>query len=711
MRKSGRRTGWTAAFVFLVVCASATLVGAIENATFAVERVEGAGWIAEGVVVQLDLPARGAGASAAVSRLSLQSPQRTFSNVRIECPSVAISAETIACEHARITGVMGPLGAQTLTGQVAYSRSNGDLEARLAGVRLGAGRVSLRAALRESGWQIRADLDRVDIEPLLALATSFQIPLPNVTGAGFVTASLTASGKDDAIGQAAMTAKLIDITAANAEGSLAAEKFSVDMQAEVTQSRGDWHFNSRLRSDSGQAYAQPIFLDLGAHPIQATARGVWLRDGVLQVDHFSLDHREVAQGKGRARVNFDAEQPLQDLQLQLDGLRFPGAYAAYFQPLLLDTAFRSMTTAGALAGGISIVDGVPRRIDLRFDGLTLDDGARTVVLRDLSGDWHWLDATESTAADRDDDDDTDEPQTAAASHLRWSGGALLNLDLGASELKFRTEGRQVRLLEPARIPILDGALNLESFRVRNAGMPNIAFMVDAAIEPISVRLLCNAFGWPEFGGQISGKISKLRVRQNVATLGTTLQAQVFDGTVRISDLKLEQPFSKWPRFYSNIALQDLDLALVTGAFSFGGISGRLSGDIKGLELFNWSPVAFDASLYTPANDRSKHRISQRAVQDIGSIGGGGAGVTAALSSGVMRFFDDFNYDRLGFSCRLQNDVCHMDGVAPAPNGGYYLVKGKGLPRIDVIGGARRVDWPRLIQQLIAVTESQGPVVN
>jgi hypothetical protein len=99
------------------------------------------------------------------------------------------------------------------------------------------------------------------------------------------------------------------------------------------------------------------------------------------------------------------------------------------------------------------------------------------------------------------------------------------------------------------------------------------------------------------------------------------------------------------------------------------------------------------------------------VQNIGSIGGGGAGVTAALSNGVMRFFDEFNYDRLGVSCRLHQDVCYMDGVAPAPNGGYYLVKGKGLPRIDVIGSSRRVDWARLVRQLIAITESEGPVVQ
>ena len=190
-----------------------------------------------------------------------------------------------------------------------------------------------------------------------------------------------------------------------------------------------------------------------------------------------------------------------------------------------------------------------------------------------------------------------------------------------------------------------------------------------------------------------------------------MRAQVFDGSLSLSDLQLQQPFGQWPRFYSNVAFDDLDLELMTSAFSFGRITGRLSGRIDGLRLFNWAPVAFDARLYTPPGDRSRHRISQRAVENIGSIGGGSAGVTAALSSGFLRFFDDFNYERLGLSCRLENDVCAMEGVASAPNGGYYLVKGKGLPRIDVIGSNRRVDWPRLVQQLIEATKSGGPTVQ
>ncbi len=262
-----------------------------------------------------------------------------------------------------------------------------------------------------------------------------------------------------------------------------------------------------------------------------------------------------------------------------------------------------------------------------------------------------------------------------------------------------------------RIPLLDGALELDRFTVHDAGLPEMAFGLDASLLPVSVQRLSRAFGWPEFGGQLGGKISDLRLDNGVLTLATTLQARIFDGRLEISNLRLEEPFGDWPRLYSSIDIYNLDLEQVTSAFEFGRITGRLSGYVNELVLFNWMPVEFDARLYTPPDDRSRHRISQRAVQNIGNLGGGGAGVGAALSSGFMRFFDDFNYDRLGISCTLTNEICLMDGVDPAPNGGYYLVKGRGLPRIDVIGNATRVDWPRLVAQIRAIMESEGPVVE
>ena len=680
-----------------------SVVGAVDGLQVEIERVAGAGWTAEGVALHLDLPQGAIRAQATIQRLKLAAQAKELRDVRIDCPVVEISDERIACPSARIAGDLPSLGAQNLTGRVVYGRRTGALDLELTGLRVGNGNARIEAAMSQSGWSGQVRLDRVPVERIAALASDLKLPVTGWSASGIATVSLSASGSKDSVREARIDARFTDLTTNNESGSLATEKFSFDLRAHLNRMASGWRFDAAVKSSNGQAYAQPIFLDLGAHALALNARGIWFDDRTLQVDAFQMDHRGVAQGRGSATIQFSHEQPLRALNLDLRKLQFPGAYESYLQPVLLNTSFKSMQSAGDISGHIIVTGGAPQSIDLRFNAVSMNDGAGTLALDELRGDWHWRN-TEPAAADDD--------HTIAApvpnSSLAWRSGSLLNLKLGATTLQFNTQGRQFRLLQRARIPIFDGALELESFRVRNAGEPSVAFLVDAAIQSISVRELCKAFGWPEFGGSISGAISKLRMREGVVTLGTTLAARVFDGDVTIKDLRLERPFSQWPRFQASIALRNLDLELVTRAFSFGRITGRLSGEIDALNLFNWTPVAFDARLYTPPDDRSPHRISQRAVENIGSIGGGAAG---ALSSGFMRFFDDFNYDKLGLSCRLERDVCVMDGIAPAPNGGYYLVKGKGLPRIDVIGGARRVDWPRLVQQLIAVTESGGPVVR
>ena len=623
--------------------AAAGLVNAVDDASLSVQRVGGDGWTAEDIAIDWQLPDR---ATATIARLKLDATVQELRNVRIVCPQLKLAARTIACDGARVAANWPVIGARSFTARLVYGRNDGSIAVAAKGIQLGGGTAALTASLRGGAW-------------------TFDV-------------------------------SVVDVTLNNESGSLATDKLSARVRGTARQSGDDWQFAVDVSSAKGQAYAQPIFLDFGAHALSASAAGKLLGKRELAIERFTVDHAQVARASGRAGLDFSNEQPLRSLALQLDSLQFPGAYESYLQPLLLDTSFKAMKTSGKLAGEIEIVDGAPRSVDLTLEALTFDDGTRTFAMESLNGLVHWR------ADSRAKSDD---------SALHWSSGSILALPIGASGLLFNANGREFRLLQPTRIPLLDGALALESLRIRNAGLPSVAFMVDATLEPIEVKRLCQTFGWPEFGGRVGGNISKLRMREGVVTLGTTLSAQVFDGTVTMSDLKLEQPFSKWPRFSSNVAFENLDLELMTGAFSFGRITGRLSGTIDGLRLFNWAPVAFDARLSTPPGDRSKHRISQRAVENIGSIGGGGAGVTAALSSGFLRFFEDFNYERLGLSCRLENNVCAMDGVAPAPNGGYYLVKGKGLPRIDVIGSSRRVDWPRLVQQLIAATKSGGPTVQ
>jgi hypothetical protein len=548
-------------------------------------------------------------------------------------------------------------------------------------------------------------LANVSVDALSKLAAKW-VAVAGVTAAGRASITASAQGRGSAVRSVDIDATFSRLTANNAAGTLASDQLSVSVKSKLrrhTNSTG-WRFDTVVHALGGQAYAEPVFVDFGMHRLQVQASGSW-SGRQLELTSFDLAHNAVARASGSAAIDLESSQPLRALSLELQSLQLASAYATYFQPWLLDTNFKALQTDGEMSGHVHVADGTPERIRLKFGNVTLQDAAGSFGVQALNGTWQW-------AAEREEDTEPTTPLAdAPVSILQWGGGVLWGLELGAAKMSFATQGRQFRLLEPMSVPVFDGALQVESFRVRNAGLPSVAFMVDATIQPISVDRLCRAFGWPEFGGRIGGVISKLRMRDGVMTLGTTLQAQVFGGGVSISDLRLEQPFGKWPRFFAGIALDDLDLELVTRAFSFGRITGRLSGSIAGLQLFNWTPVAFDARLFTPPDDPSRHRISQRAVQNIGSIGGSGAGVTAALSSGFLRFFEDFNYERLGISCRLENEICHMGGTVSAPNGGYYLVKGKRLPRIDVIGHSQRVDWPRLVQQLIDATRSGGPVVQ
>ena len=142
-------------------------------------------------------------------------------------------------------------------------------------------------------------------------------------------------------------------------------------------------------------------------------------------------------------------------------------------------------------------------------------------------------------------------------------------------------------------------------------------------------------------------------------------------------------------------MRSLDLDLVTRAFSFGSITGRIDAQVNGLELANWLPVKFDARVESsPGNYRK--RISQRAVENITSLGGSSA--SAAIQRTALRFFDEFGYSRIGWSCKLRNGVCEMGGVGPG-TGGYVIVEGGGVPAITVMGYNRAVDWEELIARL------------
>jgi hypothetical protein len=303
--------------------------------------------------------------------------------------------------------------------------------------------------------------------------------------------------------------------------------------------------------------------------------------------------------------------------------------------------------------------------------------------------------------------------TAGSSHLQWDSGLVHNIIIDSGAAEFRLGDNDVELLAPLRLPTMGGALTINQLTMHDYGTASANGVLDAELEPIQIGQLAGAFGWPAFSGTLSGQLPLLQLEGDTATIGGALSARAFDGDIEVTKLRIEQPFGQVPRLQGDIRLRGLDLQRVTDTFSFGVIQGRLSGDVAGLEMVNWRPVAMDMHFYTPVGDKSQRRISQRAVENLANVGGGGA--AAVLSSGFLKFFDVFSYEQIALRCLLRDGVCSMSGAGRSEDRllgeGYYIVKGSGLPRIDVVGYRNQVSWPRLVRQLAAIAQGNPPTLN
>ena len=313
----------------------------------------------------------------------------------------------------------------------------------------------------------------------------------------------------------------------------------------------------------------------------------------------------------------------------------------------------------------------------------------------------------------------------ADSEISWQGGKLYGLPFGATRIPLRSRDGVLVFRAPVTVPAMGGQLRFEDVRLRppsaNAGL-DLRFAL--ALDGIDFGQVSKAIGLPAFQGTLSGRIPQARYANERLDFDGGLSMQLFDGRVDFRALSLERPFGSAPSLSADIAFDDLDLLRLTEVLDFGSITGRLDGRMTGLRLVDWTPVAFDADF---RSDREaarragvRQRISQRAVQNISSVGD--ASFVGSLQGQLIGLFDDFGYARIGIGCRLANEVCRMSGLdgqvrtgsvrTGSEQGGFTIVEGAGLPRLSVVGFNRDVDWPTLVERIAAVGKGEvKPVVE
>ncbi|MGC8517519.1 MAG: hypothetical protein ACP5P4_03205 [Steroidobacteraceae bacterium] len=668
---------------------------AVDQVTLTVSRLQTPQVQVRGAQVVMRLGSGGLSGSLSAASVQLSRPGAPPLRAAVlHCAAIGLSGR-YACRGGHFALRAGAFGALQGNLTTSYDAQTGALTVSAARVALAHGEVRLGAALRPGQWQLQMSAEGVQLAEAVRLAHPwFTLPAGDSLS-GPVSLALRATNRPAL--QARIRLRSADLNFSNAAGTVVSQHVAAALRGAVAERGGALSGTLVLTGSRGEALAGPLYLDLAAHPLALRLTAARRGAGPLEISHLVLHERGVIDANATAQLALTPRPTLIAAQVRLARLTFPGAYASFMQMTLASGPLGSLRTRGWASGSLQLRAGHLERIDALLHGIGFSDPTASLSIAGLNGAIHWASAS---------------GVAVAHSQLSWQRIGLYGLAGGATHLTFLTWSRNFALLGGnVRVPVFDGAILIHTLVGRNLGTPHAQFDFNADLTPISMPVMCKAFGWPIMNGQLFAHIPLVQYRHHVLKFNGNLVAHVFDGVITGSHIHLDDPLGQWPQLYADVTARALDLGMVTRTFAFGSMTGRIDADITGLKLFDWSPVAFDARIYTMPGDHSSHLISQKAVTRIAGLGGGGGEVAAALESGVLQFFKTFHYRRLAIGCYLHNEVCHMSGVGPADDGGYYLVQGSWIPRLDIIGNVQRVNWPQMLEQIKQGISSGGMKVN
>ena len=465
-------------------------------------------------------------------------------------------------------------------------------------------------------------------------------------------------------------------------GLHAAEKLSGSLAVSMKESAGAWLWHTALDWQTGEVFWQPFYIANGGHQLTADGK---LADELLTVDraHASVKDAGELNASGVMRLS---DFKLLSLNASLPNLNLNAAYPMFFKPMLDKTSFADAEVSGVAALRLEIANAEPKLVELSLKDVNIADKNGKFAFYKINASIPWS---------------YDE---AKAVSFGYESGELLNLPLGRTSIQAQLD--RYSLTAPAiRLPILDGAFDLANVSAaRRDGQ--WYWHLSARLEPIAMEDFSSHLKLPRMSGKASAEIPLVTYAAGNLSTDGSLLLNIFNGTAKVTGLAMQSPLGVAPKLSADIALRNLDLGVLTSTFSFGAIEGKLDGDIQNLELQNWKPVKFDAIVQSSPGKYPK-KISQRAVENISALGGGGA--AAAVQRSFLRFFEQFNYGKMGLSCRLRNDVCEMGGIESTQHG-YVIVKGSGIPAITVMGYNQSVGWSELLARIKRVTDGNSKAV-
>ncbi len=675
-------------FIFsLYLCSVCSLANSLNLQTsINIQDIEGHGVKLQNIVIHFDSIFKRSSYLVKIETAVLPDNKGVIKDIAIHCHRGIVSQQELSCEDGDLSFKETLVNA-THSKLSFYRKQNGNLSLSVGQFKLANGLASLNLQINEGRWDAKIHVNGFSLAMLRKALPSF----PELVTSGMIVGELEVSGMNDSLDQIQGDLLVNEFDFSNDESTLVGEGVATKLSFSSNRHGDRWRTQLNSTTHRGELYFDPIFIDANESAKDLYGIIDW-QYGSQQVKLIDLqieDPHSMHVGLS-TEIDLAKKIAVEPIQVKVNYALFPNVYDHYIQPFLFDTNAADLSTKGSLSGEVVLSDLRISHANLELSHLSLVDNQNRFSLLNLNGNMGWG------------------SQYANKSYaFGFEIADLYKLRLGKSKFEFVNQDDALMLNKPVNVPLLDGSINIESFRVNQPGKTDQTATIDISLTPVSMSKLSTTLGWPEMNGNLAGYAPNVIYKKGDIEIGGALLVRGFGGTTTIHNLYAEDIFSITPKLSADVKLTNLDLKSLTETFSFGEITGRMNGRIDDMQFVSWAPVQFDAWFGTPENDKSRHRISQTAVDNLTQVGNGAPNV---LSKSFLRFFDSFGYDKLGLGCMLKNNTCKMRGVDGSGNG-FYIVKGKGIPRIDIVGFTDEVSWSVLTARLKRVIKTQEVIVN
>ncbi len=468
----------------------------------------------------------------------------------------------------------------------------------------------------------------------------------------------------------------------NETGLHAGEKLTGKVILAAQKQADTWHWSGIFNWTEGELYWEPFYF--GKANNNFAIGGTFIAP-ILHITDASLQMNEIGTMSASAKINTQTTV-VEDVKVVAKDVDFAGLYALVLKPMVEKSAFGNLKVSGKADWQFDAKNLQPSSFELNLKDANINDLNGKFALSDINAHIPW---------------NYDTPQTVT---LAYSRGHMLNIPLGNTRLQ--AELNRYSVTAPSLVfPVLDGVIKVEDVSAAYLDQQWV-WHLKMQLEPISMNTFSKALSWPEMQGKIDGQVPLITYAAKQLNMDGKMQFNMFNGSVMMDSLRIDDPLGTAPKLYANLQMRNIDLGDLTRTYNFGAIEGKLEGEVKNLQLENWKPVRMDARIQT-ADGKHLKKISQRAVENITALGG--EGTAAALQRTFLRFFKEFNYEKIGLSCQLRGDVCKMGGVESTPTG-YIIVKGKGAPSVNVNGFTEYVSLSDLIARLKRITDRNSKMI-